>query len=676
MQHRSDIDGLRALAVVPVILFHAGVSVFSGGFVGVDIFFVISGYLITGIIASAQEKGRFSLLGFYERRARRIMPVLIVVMLCCVPFAWAWMLPQQMIGFGKAVVAVCLFLSNVLFWQETGYFAASAELNPLLHTWSLAVEEQYYLFFPLLMMATARAGRYLRIAIVALLALASLGLAQYGSQAFPDATFYLPFSRAWELFAGALCALRLHGRGPVRNDALSALGLLMIVVSLFVYDASTPYPSLYTVLPVAGTALVILFTASGTIAFRILSLRAMVFIGLISYSAYLWHQPLFAFARIRSLDAPSPLLMASLTVLTFALAILSWRFVETPFRKGGWMRAASSARVVGTAGLAGAAMMIVGALLTLDNGLQFRLPAQALEAVAVAEQVSPVMEACLFDKGETGLAHPLRACLTPHSSSSRTILIGDSHAGAVAGEALRAFDAAGEDLYIMAHSACVGFSGFAISDPKYRLRCHRFFTGIEDYIRTSGMTTVIMLSRWELYVDGTAFDNGEGGVEALHPTYADLYENRDAMAAENDPARKTRVLDRYVSDIKAYLDLGIRVVLVYPIPEAGWNVPQRVAKAAIAGGTDLSFGTSYARYIERNGLVLAAFDAIDDPRLQRIKPASIFCNTMLPEQCVNSMGAGWIFYFDDDHLSSDGAALLVPEILRAVQAPPRRASPA
>lgn len=207
MRYRAEVDGLRSIAVVPVILFHAGLSVFSGGYVGVDVFFVISGYLITMILAQEIADGRFSLLRFYERRARRILPALFAVMLLCLPFAWMWMLHWEMLNFARSLVAVNLFASNVLFYMQAGYFAPSAEEFPLLHTWSLAVEEQFYIVFLLLLLVLWRFGRRSVMVIIGVLALLSLALCQWLITSQPDATFYLIHTRAWELFAGALVAL-------------------------------------------------------------------------------------------------------------------------------------------------------------------------------------------------------------------------------------------------------------------------------------------------------------------------------------------------------------------------------------------------------------------------------------------------------------------------------------
>lgn len=336
MQYRKEIDGLRALAVVPVILFHAGVQGFSGGFVGVDIFFVISGYLITSIIIAELETGDFTITGFYERRARRILPALFFVMLLCLPLAWWLLLPHELMAFGRSIIAVIVFASNILFWQESDYFATDSELIPLLHTWSLAVEEQYYLIFPILLLVCWKLGLRWVTAIIATIAVISLGLAEWGWRHDASGNFYLLPSRAWELMAGAGCALYLgHQPKPsgTSGQVLSLFGLGLLAVSIIWLDDTIPFPSLYAIFPVLGTSLIILFAHQGTWAAKLLSLPVFVGIGLISYSAYLWHQPMFAFARLYYADEPHLLIMLGLAVLAFVLAFISWRFVERPFRQ-------------------------------------------------------------------------------------------------------------------------------------------------------------------------------------------------------------------------------------------------------------------------------------------------------------------------------------------------------
>lgn len=337
MDYRREVDGLRALAVLPVILFHAGFEVFSGGFVGVDVFFVISGYLITTIILAELEQGKFSIINFYERRARRILPALFLVMLACLPFAWLWLLPSEMKGFAESLVAVPLFASNILFWRESGYFDAATELKPLLHMWSLAVEEQYYVFFPLFLMLAWRFGKRNILVLLAIFALASLGVAHWGSKADPAANFYLLPTRGWEFLIGAFVAFHLSAKirtEPSRTvqEFGSVAGLGLLLYSVFVFDKSTPFPSLYTLVPTIGTALIILCATQATSVGRILSLKVFVGVGLISYSAYLWHQPLFAFARHRGLTQSDQSEFTFLVLLTLLLAWASWYFIEKLFR--------------------------------------------------------------------------------------------------------------------------------------------------------------------------------------------------------------------------------------------------------------------------------------------------------------------------------------------------------
>lgn len=336
MQYRREVDGLRAVAVLPVILFHAGMPFVNGGFVGVDVFFVISGYLITTILAQENAAGRFSLRNFYERRARRILPALFAVMLACLPFAWMWLLPADMQSFAQSLIGVSLFASNIVFWRTSGYFDTDSELTPLLHTWSLAVEEQYYVFFPLFLMLAWKLGRRWLVGLLGVGALLSLLAAQWGATHMPAATFYLLPTRGWELLIGAMVALYLSrpsGKGPHASEAGALTGLLLVTASIFAFDKHLPFPSFYALVPTVGAALIILCATPQTLVGRLLGSKPFVGIGLVSYSAYLWHQPLFAFARYKSTqEAPSSALMLGLAVLAMALAWLSWRFIETPTR--------------------------------------------------------------------------------------------------------------------------------------------------------------------------------------------------------------------------------------------------------------------------------------------------------------------------------------------------------
>lgn len=366
MFYRPEVDGLRALAVVPVILFHAGLPGFGGGFVGVDVFFVISGFLITSIIAAELDTGRFSVAGFYERRARRILPALFVVLAACLPFAWAWMLPRDLGGFADSLAATAGFASNVLFWRSADYFDSAAELKPLLHTWSLAVEEQYYLLFPPLLVLLWRLPRRTRLVLLAAVGVASLALAQWASHAAPAAAFYLLPTRGWELLVGSLLALAGPAlTAPVRGSGLlaetgGALGLALLAFAVLAFDRQTPFPGAWALVPTLGAALLIVCATPRTVAGRLLGSRPLVGVGLLSYSAYLWHQPMLALTRHRSLQPPGHVLLAVVALASLALAYASWRWVERPFRRPGrfdrrevFMLAAAGSVAFLAAGLAG-----------------------------------------------------------------------------------------------------------------------------------------------------------------------------------------------------------------------------------------------------------------------------------------------------------------------------------
>ena len=353
LTYRPEIDGLRAVAIFPVVLYHAGSGLFSGGFVGVDVFFVISGYLITSIILKERRAGRFSLADFYARRIRRIFPALFVMMAACYPVAFAVMGPVGMAEFAGSVIGATVFLANVFFYDISGYFATAAEVKPLLHTWSLAVEEQFYLVFPGLVLLTWRLGARRQAGIFAVLAGLSLALAQWDiAQGKADRAFFMLQTRLWELMAGTLAAYWLAGArgqalragGRLRHGAL--LGLALILYAVVAYDGDTRFPGLAALLPVLGAVLVILFATPQSLSGRLLSLRPVVFVGLVSYSLYLWHVPLLAFTRIGT-GRDDVALMLGVCALAFAISCLSWRYVERPVRR---MRPLPARGLFGTAG--------------------------------------------------------------------------------------------------------------------------------------------------------------------------------------------------------------------------------------------------------------------------------------------------------------------------------------
>lgn len=384
MKYRAEIDGLRAVAVVPVVLLHAGFDLLPGGFLGVDVFFVISGYLITTILLAEMKEGTFNTWVFYERRARRILPALFLVMLVSTLFAYQWMLPDALENFGQSLVATTLFSNNILLAVTSGYWALESEFKPMLHTWSLAVEEQYYIAFPLLLLTIRRYRKQLVLPVLLVMLVLSLAYSQWASVANPTHNFYMLQSRAWELMIGAICAVAAAGTWggstwslPTLN-ALSSVGFAMIAWAMLLFGQHIPTPSVYALLPTLGAALIVLYARPGTWVHKLLSLKALVFVGLISYSTYLWHQPLLAFARIYSFNAPTDELNAFLIAATFLLAWLTWKYVEQPFRNRQRIPVRS---LVFTALPVSVALMSLGALFHLNHGVPTRIfPAEAVSS--------------------------------------------------------------------------------------------------------------------------------------------------------------------------------------------------------------------------------------------------------------------------------------------------------
>lgn len=370
MKYRPEIDGLRALAVLPVILFHSGFEWFSGGFVGVDIFFVISGYLITLILIEDIDNKRFSIASFYERRARRILPALFFVMIMCIPFAWMWMLPDALENFGQSLVSTSLFSNNFLLMQTAGYWDLASEYKPLLHTWSLAVEEQYYILFPIFLIFAWHLGRNKVFWLVLFIAVISFIFAEYGWRKGSYSHFYNPISRVWELLAGSIAAFIIFQKKIYSNNGLALIGLIAILFSIFRFDEKMPFPSTLTLVPVLGSVLIIVFSDYRTFTAKILSTRALVSIGLISYSLYLWHQPILAFARIYKQDSYSAVDAVVFFMLSILLSFLTWKYVETPFREKSFL---SSYKVFSIAAFMMLFLISTGLYFHVSNGVPSRV---------------------------------------------------------------------------------------------------------------------------------------------------------------------------------------------------------------------------------------------------------------------------------------------------------------
>ncbi|MGJ5019262.1 acyltransferase family protein [Bradyrhizobium oligotrophicum] len=379
--YRADIDGLRAIAVLPVLFYHAFPAAVPGGFYGVDIFFVISGYLITGIIHKQMLSNRFSIADFYARRIRRIFPALITVVLVTFLIAWFFLPPRELKSLGTNIAGGAVFIQNFVLLGQVGYFDLAADKKPLLHLWSLAIEEQYYIVWPLLLMLIG-SWRRRSLAITVALAAASFVACLIVQPRAPEYAFYLPVTRAWELLVGSGLALWVNGRSaeagprplidvPLVRELVALAAMLAIVFAFWRYGRLTPHPGVHTLLPVLGAAALI--ATSGTLVHRyVLSSTPAVFVGLISYPLYLWHYPLMAYARIQFIDAVPVWVMLAIIVASMVLAWATYRFIERPIRFG---RRLVPLKVGGLVG-GMVALGIVGVVADRTNGLPSRIPAE------------------------------------------------------------------------------------------------------------------------------------------------------------------------------------------------------------------------------------------------------------------------------------------------------------
>ena len=659
--YRPEIDGLRAVAVLPVILFHSGLHVFSGGFVGVDVFFVISGYLITSIILAEMMAGTFSIVTFYERRARRILPSLFVMMLVSLPLAWLILDPPDFKYFSKSLVAVPLFSSNLLFWLESGYFDAAAELKPLLHTWTLAVEEQYYVFFPLILMLFWKLGRASIVALLAIGASASLIAAQVGASQASSGSFYLLHARAWELLVGSFVAFYFSWRpraaeahGAV-NQIACAVGLALIVYAVFAFDSSTPFPGLNALVPTMGAALIIVFCTSRTWVGQLLSSRAFVFIGLISYSAYLWHQPVFAFARNASLVAPAPAVMLGLTGLSLVLAWLSWRFVERAFRD---RKQVSRAQIFRFGALASVLFIGLGLTGFVNNGFANRFHVDP--AVMSAFDDPDIRASC--DVNYDGNGWGIDFCFfgTPKAQATAQVAVfGDSHSEAL----LPAFDSAGKRLGVsIAHlgvGGCPPLLGVDVVVGNYGPgACANLAQRQYDYVKRNGIKKVILVSRWTLYTDGDYDHERLTGYFLV---------NHDSQARSKAASRAVfaKALEH---TIDAYRALGTEVMVVAQVPQQLANPKNLYYRLARDGSesdaqklaTVDALSVSLEKHQQLQQFTRGLFER--DAQQGRIQLVSLDDALCRGQSCLIGDQDSW--YKDYNHLSAKGVAMVSADIGR------------
>jgi peptidoglycan/LPS O-acetylase OafA/YrhL len=643
--YRPDIDGLRAIAVLPVVLFHAGVPGFTGGFVGVDVFFVISGFLITSILRSDLDSGRYSIAGFYDRRVRRIFPALFAVLVVTTLAAVLLLAPLQLRAYGRSLIATQLFSSNVLFFLESGYFDATSLEKPLLHTWSLSVEEQFYIVWPLALAALHRAGHVRTLQVTAATAIVTFLGSIWLVGLDPAAAFYLPLTRAWELLLGAMLALtsaRLSSRSW--REGLAALGLLAIALSVVTYDEATPFPGLAAVPPAGGTALLILANRQGdSLVARLLSTRGLVGVGLVSYSFYLWHWPVLALARYVHFE-PLPWTVGALTLLpSAALAWLSWRYIEAPFRRGAW----TASRSLAGGALSMLVVLLVGAVLYLGGGLPWRVAPEVAQAEAAGRIEMPGGGHCEPDRDRP-------ACrLGVPGEGARWWLWGDSHAGSFAAAVDAAARQAGQPGRLISKPACPPLLGVEVvhEEGGRGPQCAAFNEGaLAELARHPEAEVVVLAARWALHAESTRFGDETGGRRFLVDEASEEPSVPSSRRALREGLRRT--LERLTQALPR-----ARVVLVGPVPELGFDAPQCQARALLFGRpTQRCASVPHSEVEQRQHFVDALLDEVAGafPAVTSFRPASRLCDG---QRCA-AIRDGTLLYVDDDHLSPAGAELV------------------
>lgn len=636
MKYRSEIDGLRALAVLPVIFFHAGFELFGGGFVGVDVFFVISGYLITGIIISEMNDAKFSIINFYERRARRILPALFFVMFACLPFAYLWLTPTDLIDFGQSLVAVSTFSSNILFWLESGYFDTSAELKPLLHTWSLAVEEQYYILFPIFLIITWRLGVKWIFFLLGLIFFISLLMAHWGSYNKPSATFFLLPTRAWELLIGVFIAFYLKYSSYLKsylvNQILSLLGLAMIFFSIIMFDETTPFPSLYTLIPTLGTGLLVLSAVPETIVHKFLSLRPIVFIGLLSYSAYLWHQPLLAFARHRLFGEVSDLLLIGLCFVSIFMAWISWKFVEQPFRN----KKITSRNFIFLFSFLGIIFFSsVGFFFQSDQGLKNR--------VKFSDELSyslkmPSLENC-FDIAFIHSAEKWGCNLGADKQEIDFVFFGDSHSLSLKSLVNDIAKRKNISVFYSGASGCLPFLNiYPLRNDQRERNCNLLNKRVYEFSKTNKVRGIILSARWSYYTHGDyKFKGGQLISSNLEGPFTLTSSIETFKSAFNFTLEK-------------YSSVSIPIHLITQHPHQKYSPSSAYFSISNGTGSLESFSVKKKDFNKLNEIPMSVF-LTRDQNINIHEITDLFCDDYI---CMIG-NDNHSYYYDDNHLSSFGA---------------------
>jgi peptidoglycan/LPS O-acetylase OafA/YrhL len=680
IKYRPEIDGLRAIAIVAVILYHAKITIlnyspFQGGFVGVDIFFVISGYLITSIILKELvTRNTFSFKNFYERRVRRILPVLLLVMAVSLVFGWFYLLTNNFVDLSKSILYSLGFSSNFYFlYSQQEYAAESSLLKPFLHTWSLSVEEQFYILFPIILLIIFKYfKRYLGVIFITTF-VASLIIAIWGSRNYPLYAFYIIPTRVWELLAGSILAYfeiiqgwRISTKYKIFNLILPSVGLFLVGYSIMTFDEKIFHPSWYTLLPIIGTCLLILFSHKDEIITKLLSSKLFVSIGLISYSLYLWHYPIFAFDRILEFAKEDIFKKITLGLIILLLSIISFYFIEKPARN----KKNRFIFILSFILLSSFLVIIASSLIILNGGYKHRFH-EIFDLGVEKELRSPnKLYSCANGK----------KCIFNSEFNKTVLIIGDSHMEKLTANLKDKITDKNYTFITSTLGGCLYFPGFDkiyLDTNKINENCNNsYFFDLERVLKQQKNSIIIFGGRLPLYLSNDKFDNKEGGVE-------------DGTGIENINIKwKYKfVSSGKFENIQSSFQTSVyelsktnNIILIYPIPEVGWNVPRKLFNnlpKMIGEIKDKNYiknylipknyiTTSYVVYKERAKSSFELLDSIKGENIYRVYPHLIFCDTLIKERCITHDNKN-IFYSDDDHLSVKGAEIVNKLIISEIE---------
>lgn len=665
MNYRAEIDGLRAIAVVSVILYHAKIVIFGrdwfeGGFIGVDIFFVISGYLITRIILTELEQtNTFSFIKFYERRARRILPMLLVVIAVCIPFAWQRLLPLDLIDFAKSALSTIGFGSNFFFYfSTTEYGADSALLKPLLHTWSLGVEEQFYIIVPIIILVIWKFAPASLLTMLVGMLIMSIQLADIMEVRNSELNFFLPFSRFWELLVGsALAFIELNygrSKNPILTQTLPIIGLFLITHSILFFDAKTPHPSFQTLIPILGVALIVTFCSTEDIVGKLLSFKPIVGVGLISYSLYLWHFPIFAFGRIGSRD-PSNYDKLVWILLALILSIISYFLIERTFRNRNFIKSKLFCSVV-------VILVFILAYVNYDfiskEGYKDRLP-----PILLKQNLDEAVWNIFKQNGRVCHNRTSEFCTIKNGEKiSHIYAFGDSHFSALSPQLISSIK---KDFnYTEANNDGCPFIlnvNRYSRDGNLESHCSSDYQIFRNQIVGHKPSIIIVGGRFPVYLSSQYFDNKEGGIE-----------NKKKWSTFKSK-NKITVEEEFKNTIQQLVSKGHHVVLVYPIPEVGLNVPKFIYNTRNnsrnifeANSKFKPLTTSFEVYKNRSASTFELFDSINSPSIYRVYPHTLFCDKQVKGRCVTHNKED-VFYADDDHPSAKGSEMIVELIMEQIE---------